>query len=131
MSIHAESTPSEEKRTDAGTVNRSASGYSACGKQLLKALPPKWQGPLERSNSRLCWRHLPEAEAQVARLNECLELLGGSERAKPYKDMAGSCRGSEEVISEGKDKDDASADLALIGAAQRIEHYEIAAYDGP
>jgi Mn-containing catalase len=31
-------------------------------------------------------------------------------------------------MSEGKKKDDAPADLALIGAAQRVEHYEIAAY---
>ena len=34
----------------------------------------------------------------------------------------------QEVIDEGKKKDDASADLALIGAAQRVEHYEIAGY---
>ena len=34
----------------------------------------------------------------------------------------------EEVMDEGKKKDDASADLALIGAAQRVEHYEIAGY---
>jgi Mn-containing catalase len=34
----------------------------------------------------------------------------------------------EEVMSEGKNKENASADLALIGAAQRVEHYEIAAY---
>ncbi|MGR6800560.1 DUF892 family protein, partial [Aeromonas veronii] len=34
----------------------------------------------------------------------------------------------QEVIKEGADKDDAAADLALIGAAQRVEHYEIAGY---
>ena len=34
----------------------------------------------------------------------------------------------EEVMSEGKKKDDAAADLALIGAAQRVEHYEISGY---
>ncbi len=34
----------------------------------------------------------------------------------------------EEVMSEGEEKEDAPADLALIGAAQRVEHYEIAAY---
>lgn len=31
-------------------------------------------------------------------------------------------------MQEGKEKDDAPADLALIGAAQRVEHYEMAAY---
>ena len=34
----------------------------------------------------------------------------------------------QEVMEEGKSKDDALADLALIGAAQRVEHYEIAGY---
>ena len=34
----------------------------------------------------------------------------------------------EEVMAEGKKKDDAAADLALIGAAQRVEHYEMAGY---
>ena len=42
--------------------------------------------------------------------------------------MAGLVEEGEEVMSEGKKKDDAPADLALIGAAQRVEHYEIAAY---
>ena len=42
--------------------------------------------------------------------------------------MAGLVEEGEEVMSEGKKKRDAAADLALIGAAQRVEHYEIAAY---
>jgi Mn-containing catalase len=42
--------------------------------------------------------------------------------------MAGLVEEGEEVMSEGKEKGDAPADLALIGAAQRVEHYEIAAY---
>jgi Mn-containing catalase len=42
--------------------------------------------------------------------------------------MAGLVEEGEEVMSEGAEKDDAPADLALIGAAQRVEHYEIAAY---
>ena len=42
--------------------------------------------------------------------------------------MAGLVEGGEEVMSDGRKKGDAPADLALIGAAQRVEHYEIAAY---
>jgi Mn-containing catalase len=42
--------------------------------------------------------------------------------------MAGLVEEGEEVMSEGKEKEDAPADLALIGAAQRVEHYEIAAH---
>jgi Mn-containing catalase len=55
-------------------------------------------------------------------------MLGIPARPKPCKGMAGLVAEGDEVISDGKKKDDAPADLALIGAAQRVEHYEIAAY---
>jgi Mn-containing catalase len=73
--------------------------------------------------------HLKETEAQVQRLEECLKSLGARPRAKPCKGMAGLIAEGDEVMAEGKAKeDDAPADLALIGAALRVEHYEIAAY---
>ena len=65
---------------------------------------------------------------QVERLNESLRLLGATARAKPCKGMAGLVEEGEEVMDEGKRKDDGPADIALIGAASRVEHYEIAAY---
>jgi Mn-containing catalase len=77
---------------------------------------------------RLFEVHLEETEAQAERLNECLRLLGAPARAKPCKGMMGIIEEGQEVIEEIKKKDDASADLALIGAAQRVEHYEIAGY---
>ena len=64
----------------------------------------------------------------MERLSECLRLLDAPARAKVCKGMAGLIEEGEEVIEEGKDKENAPADLALIGAAQRVEHYEIAAY---
>ena len=42
--------------------------------------------------------------------------------------MAGLLEEAEEVIEEGQEFDDAAADLALIAAAQKVEHYEISAY---
>src|SRR6202034_2898638 len=72
--------------------------------------------------------HLRETEAQVDRLEEGLKILGAPARAKPCKGMAGLVEEGEEVMTEGSKKDDAPADLALIGAAQRVEHYEIAGY---
>jgi Mn-containing catalase len=42
--------------------------------------------------------------------------------------MAGLLEEGQEVIADGEDKDDVSADLALIAAAQKVEHYEISAY---
>jgi Mn-containing catalase len=97
-------------------------------KQLLKALPKMQKAARSRQLQTLLQNHLAETEGQVERLNECLRILGSAARAKPCKGMAGLVEEGEEVMAEGKKKDDAPADLALIGAALRVEHYEIAAY---
>lgn len=97
-------------------------------KQLLKALPKMQKVARSLQLQTLFERHLAETERQVDRLNECLHLLGSRARAKPCKGMAGLVEEGEEVMAEGKKKEDAPADLALIGAALRVEHYEIAAY---
>jgi len=97
-------------------------------KQLLKALPKMAKAARSIQLQTLFETHLAETEAQVERLDECLQLLGAPARAKPCKGMAGLVEEGQEVMDEGKKKDDAPADLALIGAAQRVEHYEIAAY---
>jgi manganese catalase len=72
--------------------------------------------------------HILETEQQVERLNECLSLLGETPRAKPCKGMMGLVEEGQEVMEKGQEKEDAPADLALIGAAQRVEHYEISGY---
>ena len=73
-------------------------------------------------------QHLVETKNQVKRIDECFELLGKTARAKPCKGMMGLVEEGQEIMAEGEEKEDAAADLALIGAAQRVEHYEIAAY---
>jgi Mn-containing catalase len=97
-------------------------------KQLLKALPKMAAAAHSPQLRRLFEIHLEETEAQVERLNECFGVLGTAARAKPCKGMMGLVEEGEEVIAEGKKKDDAAADLALIGAAQRVEHYEMSGY---
>jgi Mn-containing catalase len=97
-------------------------------KQLLKSLPKMAKAARSSQLQALFQMHLAETEGQVERLNEALKILGAPARAKPCKGMAGLVEEGEEVMSDGKAKDDAPADLALIGAAQRVEHYEIAAY---
>jgi Mn-containing catalase len=99
-------------------------------KQLLKALPKMAKAARSTQLQELMQTHLAETETQVERLTESLRLMGAPARAKPCKGMAGLVEEGEEVMSEGKKKDDAPADLGLIGAAQRVEHYEIAAYTG-
>jgi Mn-containing catalase len=97
-------------------------------KQLQKALPKMAKAARSAQLQNLFDLHLEETNAQVQRLNDIFQMLGTPARAKPCKGMAGLVAEGDEVISEGKKKDDAPADLALIGAAQRVEHYEIAAY---
>ena len=97
-------------------------------KQLIKALPKMAKAARSAQLQRLFETHLEETEAQVERLNECFGILGTAARAKPCKGMMGLVEEGEEVIAESKKKDDAAADLALIGAAQRVEHYEMAGY---
>ena len=77
---------------------------------------------------RNCTLHVAARNIARRRLNESLKILDAPARATHCKGMTGLIEEGEEVISEGKEKDDVPADLALIGAAQRVEHYEIAAY---
>jgi Mn-containing catalase len=96
-------------------------------KQLSKALP-KMAEAARFDQLREFEQHLAETETQIERLNECFDLLGKTARAKPCKGMMGLVEEGQEVIEEGEQKEDAAADLALIGAAQRVEHYEISGY---
>jgi Mn-containing catalase len=97
-------------------------------KQLTKALPKMAEAARFDQLRELFEQHLGETETQIERINECFELLGKSARAKPCKGMMGLVEEGQEIMAESEDKEDAAADLALIGAAQRVEHYEIAGY---
>ncbi len=97
-------------------------------KQLTKAIPKMAEAAHHDQLRELFEQHLVETETQIERINECFELLGKSARAKPCKGMMGLVEEGQEVIEEGEKKEDAAADLALIGAAQRVEHYEFSGY---
>ena len=96
--------------------------------QLVKTLP-KIAKASNTDSLRLAFEtHLEETKGQVERLKECFTLLGAQAKAKPCKGMTGLLEEGDEVIEDGKEKDDVAADLALIAAAQKVEHYEISAY---
>jgi Mn-containing catalase len=97
-------------------------------KQLLKALPKMAKAARFDRLRELFEVHLAETEQQVERITECFSLLGVNARAKACKGMMGLVEEGQEVMDEAEEKEDAAADLALIGAAQRVEHYEISAY---
>jgi len=97
--------------------------------QLVKALPKMAKSANSEALKLAFTTHLEETRLQVERLKQVFELLGETAQPKPCKGMAGLIEEGEEVMEEGDEKDDAiAADLALIAAAQKVEHYEISAY---
>jgi Mn-containing catalase len=97
--------------------------------QLVKALPKMVDAAASEPLKFAFSHHLDETTAHVARLKEAFTLLGEEAEAKPCKGMAGLIEEGEEVIEEGSEAGgEIAADLALIAAAQKVEHYEISAY---
>ena len=96
--------------------------------QLVKAIPKMVKAARAESLKFAFEHHLEETKEQVERLKEVFALVGVPAKGKPCKGMAGLLEEGDEVIDEGRKKDDAAADLALIAAAQKVEHYEISAY---
>jgi Mn-containing catalase len=127
-SIHAESSAADDPDMMQELLLDQLRDSLHAEKQLLKALPKMVKAANSVQLQQLFETHLVETEAQVERLNECFNLLGAAAKAKPCKGMMGLVEEGQEVIEEGKEKDEVAADLALIGAAQKVEHYEISAY---
>jgi ferritin-like metal-binding protein YciE len=99
--------------------------YSA-ENQLLKALPKMAKAAASLELKAAFEEHLEETKGQVERLNSVFETLGESPKRKKCKAMEGLIEEGSEVIElEG---DDSVKDAALIAAAQRVEHYEMAGY---
>jgi Mn-containing catalase len=96
--------------------------------QLVKALPKMVKAARAESLRFAIEQHLEETRGHVERLKEAFALVGEDAKAQPCKGMAGLIEEGEEVIADGEQDDDVSADLALIAAAQKVEHYEISAY---
>jgi Mn-containing catalase len=97
-------------------------------KQLLKALPKMARAAGSVQLQESFESHLLETQEHVVRLTAIFELLGESPKAKPCKGMMGLIEEGDEVIANGNKSDGLGSDLALIGAAHKIENYEIASY---
>ena len=96
--------------------------------QLVKALPKMAKAANNQELRQAFEDHLEQTQEHVERLKKAFALLEEKPKDKPCKGMAGLVEEGEEVIKEGKEKEDPIADLALIAAAQKLEHYEISAY---
>jgi Mn-containing catalase len=96
--------------------------------QLVKALPKMAKAAKDSELKSAFQDHLEQTKEHVERLKQAFEMLEEKPKTKVCKGMSGLVEEGQQAITEGKEMEDASADLALIGAAQRVEHYEIAAY---
>ena len=99
--------------------------YSA-ENQLVKALPKMAKAACSDELRQGFEEHLEQTRGHVERLEEIFRSLGENPKGKKCVGMEGLVKEGSEVMEE--DFEDAVMDAALIGAAQRVEHYEIAAY---
>lgn len=94
--------------------------------QLLKALPRMAKAATAPELKAAFADHLEVTRAQVVRLDTIFAGLGASPKGKKCKAMEGLIAEGKDIIDE--DGDPAVIDAALIAAAQRVEHYEMAGY---
>ena len=99
--------------------------YSA-ENQLVKALPKMAKTATSDELREAFQTHLQQTQVQVQRLEQIGKKLGESMKGKKCKAMEGLVEEGKEIMEE--DMEPAILDLALIGAAQKVEHYEIAGY---
>lgn len=99
--------------------------YHAEG-QLLKALPKMTKAAQSERLKEAFERHLEETEQHVERLERAFEALGEPVKAKKCLAMEGLIAEGKEIMEEHSESP--MMDAALICAAQKIEHYEIATY---
>lgn len=102
--------------------------YSA-EKQLLKALPKMAKAATFPQLETAFTKHLEQTKGHVDRLEQVFKMCGEKPKRIKCKGMAGLIEEGEEVVKEANGNGDGAAvDAGLIAAAQRVEHYEIAAY---
>jgi Mn-containing catalase len=96
--------------------------------QLVAALPKMAEAAHLPKLKQAFLNHLKQTEEHVERLKKAFELLGEKAHPKSCKAMIGLVEEGKETIEDGKEKTAIAADLGLIAAAQKVEHYEISGY---
>src|SRR5437588_8898424 len=95
-------------------------------KQLVKALPKMAKAATSDELRKAFTDHLEQTKGHVTRLEEVFETCDAKAKAKVCKGMQGLIEEGQETMEE--DAMEQLADLGLIAAAQKVEHYEIAGY---
>lgn len=96
--------------------------------QLTTALPKMAEAANHPKLKEAFEKHLIQTQGHVERLRTAFQALGEEADREPCKAMQGLIAEGQTTIEDGADKEPLAADLALIAAAQKIEHYEIASY---
>ena len=94
--------------------------------RITKALPKMAKAATSPALKAAFEKHLAETEGQVKRLEQVFEALGEKAKTKTCKAMQGLIAEGEETMCENAEPE--VLDAALIAAAQRVEHYEMAGY---
>ena len=95
-------------------------------KKLLKALPKMAKATKHEELKQAFTDHASETEKQVARLEKAFDALGQKAKSKKCEAMDGLLEEADGIKDEFKGSE--ALDAALIAAAQKVEHYEIASY---
>jgi ferritin-like metal-binding protein YciE len=96
-------------------------------KQLVKALKKMSKAATSEKLSTAFEQHMTQTEGHVERLAQVFETVGKKPTSKKCEAMEGLIKESEELIEETEEGTEVR-DVALIAAAQKVEHYEIATY---
>jgi ferritin-like metal-binding protein YciE len=99
--------------------------YSA-ENQLIRALPKMAEATTSNQLKTAIKNHLEQTRNHASRLEEAFKELGHKPQQVTCKAMKGLIEEGEEVVQKAEKC--AARDAGIIGAAQRVEHYEIAAY---
>lgn len=94
-------------------------------KRLVKAIPKLIKAATSEALKEGLTNHLKETEGHVTRLEKVFASIGEDAKSKPCAAMKGLVEEGGEATEE---EDDQSRDAAIIAAAQKVEHYEIATY---
>src|SRR6202023_1183294 len=94
--------------------------------QITEALPKMIEAASEPQLKQALQTHLRETQGHVSRLEQILNRTRGSVDSKKSKAMAALISEGEDVVKDARDE--SVRDAGIIGATQKVEHYEIAGY---
>jgi len=96
-------------------------------KELTKALPKMQKAATTEELQNAIEEHITQTEEHVSRLEQVFQLIGKKAQAKKCDGMEGLIAEGEKVVEE-TDEGSMTRDAGIIVSAQKVEHYEIAAY---